>query len=272
MLFCQSQEDEGRPPMSQRTVSRDSLHELFDDGMDSPVRLGKPPASPASVAKLERKVGKLLARVRHFEARERAFLERHDELKSTLDALDAGRGAAAEAQARAAAKYDAWREEKAAHAASARVAAEKNAELVQHRKGLYKIAAWRTTLDDTTGHTERARDAALEKAEESERKVRDSAILKLGDLAAALRGPAGAYGADARALAFSTRLERCLDVAHLEDISEDELKCSVCAVAPRTVAIFDCGHLCLCANCAGGVDACPVCRQNARETRSVYLG
>ena len=144
MLFCQSQEDEGRPPMSQRTVSRDSLHELFDDGMDSPVRLGKPPASPASVAKLERKVGKLLARVRHFEARERAFLERHDELKSTLDALDAGRGAAAEAQARAAAKYDAWREEKAAHAASARVAAEKNAELVQHRKGLYKIAAWRT--------------------------------------------------------------------------------------------------------------------------------
>ncbi|KAH8052535.1 hypothetical protein JL722_10085 [Aureococcus anophagefferens] len=267
MYFCQSQEDEGRPPMSQRTVSRDSLHELFDDGMDRPVRLGKPPASPASVAKLERKVGKLLARVRHFEARERAFLERHDELKSTLDALDAGRGAAAEAQARAAAKYDAWREEKAAHAASARVAAEKNAELVQHRKGL-----WRTTLDDTTGHTERARDAALEKAEESERKVRDSAILKLGDLAAALRGPAGAYGADARALALSTRLERCLDVAHLEDISEDELKCSVCEVAPRTVAIFDCGHLCLCANCAGGVDACPVCRQNARETRSVYLG
>ena len=55
MLFCQSQEDEGRPPMSQRTVSRDSLHELFDDGMDRPVRLGKPPASPASVAKLERK-------------------------------------------------------------------------------------------------------------------------------------------------------------------------------------------------------------------------
>ena len=45
--------------------------------------------------------------------------------------------------------------------------------------------------------------------------------------------------------------------------------CAACGAAPRTNAVLDCGHVCLCATC--DVEACPVCGLNARETCRVYL-
>jgi len=46
-------------------------------------------------------------------------------------------------------------------------------------------------------------------------------------------------------------------------------ECIVCLAAPRSVA-FDCGHLCVCSNCAYNVDACPICREPVTERRRIF--
>ena len=134
--------------------------------------------------------------------------------------------------------------------------------------GPLQVARWRDTLDEKTLATEKARDAALDSAEAAERAVRDLATTKLRELVKALE----AYEGAAQATLLAKKVDQCLDVALLENVVEDELRCSACGLNPRTVAIFDCGHLCLCSDCAPAVVDCPVCNQHARETRRVFLG
>lgn len=52
-------------------------------------------------------------------------------------------------------------------------------------------------------------------------------------------------------------------------------RCTVCLDNPREVMITNCGHVCMCAQCAErirlGDNRCPVCRINIQSTRSVYI-
>lgn len=40
---------------------------------------------------------------------------------------------------------------------------------------------------------------------------------------------------------------------------------------PRNVAFFDCGHLAACAECADGLESCPLCRRAIRERRRIFF-
>lgn len=48
--------------------------------------------------------------------------------------------------------------------------------------------------------------------------------------------------------------------------------CLACLQNPREVALFPCGHVCLCADCSLMIqEKCPVCRETVIETLPVYL-
>lgn len=52
-------------------------------------------------------------------------------------------------------------------------------------------------------------------------------------------------------------------------------RCTVCLDNPREVMIKECGHVCMCAECAErirrGDNRCPVCRINILSIQSVYI-
>jgi len=115
---------------------------------------------------------------------------------------------------------------------------------------------------------ETARDATLERAIASERAVRELARATLPRLASRVRAfdVAGTGGEVAKAV------DRAIAAAALEPalpVPGAFALCAACGAAPRTNAVLDCGHVCLCATC--DVKACPVCGLNARETCRVYL-
>ena len=247
---------------------RSSAKDAGLEGGDIRGRASPASDAPRSVGQVERRLSRLGAELAVYEAREARYLSRFRELEATLEGLEDGTRVALSARAGAAATHALWQRENRDHAASSRRAADQYADLLANRTALYKVARWRDTLDEKTLATEKARDAALESAEAAERAVRDLATTRLRELVKALK----AYEGDAQATLLAKKVDQCLDVALLEDEVEDELRCSDCGLNPRTVAIFDCGHLCLCSDCAPAVVDCPVCNQHARETRRVFLG
>ena len=51
----------------------------------------------------------------------------------------------------------------------------------------------------------------------------------------------------------------------------DDPSCVVCLAHPRAVVLLPCRHLSLCALCAAGVSACPMCRGAVEETMVVFV-
>jgi len=59
--------------------------------------------------------------------------------------------------------------------------------------------------------------------------------------------------------------------ASTEGLHETQI-CVACLQNPREVALFPCGHVCLCADCSILIqERCPVCREHVLETSPVYL-
>ncbi|CAL8081080.1 unnamed protein product [Orchesella dallaii] len=59
--------------------------------------------------------------------------------------------------------------------------------------------------------------------------------------------------------------------ASTEGLHETQI-CLACLQNPREVALFPCGHVCLCADCSLLIqERCPVCRESVAETVPVYL-
>lgn len=57
----------------------------------------------------------------------------------------------------------------------------------------------------------------------------------------------------------------------LDGLSDGQI-CVTCLQNPREVALFPCGHVCVCADCSLRIDErCPVCREQVDETVGVYL-
>ena len=55
--------------------------------------------------------------------------------------------------------------------------------------------------------------------------------------------------------------------------NEDE-NCVICMTAKRAVVLLNCGHICLCANCAKDLPepkVCPVCRSSIERVQAVYI-
>jgi hypothetical protein len=56
----------------------------------------------------------------------------------------------------------------------------------------------------------------------------------------------------------------------LKDLPVDDppspLKCHICF----RIAFLPCGHLCVCAMCAAGLEHCPVCRQEVSDTACIF--
>jgi len=59
------------------------------------------------------------------------------------------------------------------------------------------------------------------------------------------------------------------------NIMPESLQCVVCLGAEREVILLDCGHVCVCADCADqlikGSHPCPVCRANIATIRPAYV-
>jgi len=54
-------------------------------------------------------------------------------------------------------------------------------------------------------------------------------------------------------------------------VSEEQRKlCRICYEVECDVAFYDCGHVCACAECAGQLDQCPVCRQKVKDVLKLY--
>ena len=52
---------------------------------------------------------------------------------------------------------------------------------------------------------------------------------------------------------------------------QDERMCKICMDAEVSVVFLPCGHLSCCANCANGMDFCPMCRAPINEKIRTYL-
>jgi serine/threonine protein kinase len=53
--------------------------------------------------------------------------------------------------------------------------------------------------------------------------------------------------------------------------AEARHECIVCVDAPRSIALAPCGHVCSCADCAGDLQQCPICRQAIAACLKVFL-
>lgn len=51
----------------------------------------------------------------------------------------------------------------------------------------------------------------------------------------------------------------------------DGTACVVCMEQPRAVALLDCGHVCVCSECALRLSTCPVCRQHIVRTVRTFV-
>ena len=52
---------------------------------------------------------------------------------------------------------------------------------------------------------------------------------------------------------------------------DDDPSCVVCLARPRAVVLLPCRHLSMCALCAAGVSACPLCRSAVEESMVVFV-
>ncbi|KAF9626680.1 hypothetical protein IFM89_038775 [Coptis chinensis] len=52
---------------------------------------------------------------------------------------------------------------------------------------------------------------------------------------------------------------------------KDQMTCRACKLKEVSILLLPCRHLCLCSNCDGLVDACPVCQSNKTATFQVYM-
>ncbi|KAF9626681.1 hypothetical protein IFM89_038776 [Coptis chinensis] len=53
--------------------------------------------------------------------------------------------------------------------------------------------------------------------------------------------------------------------------SKDQMTCRACKVKEVSVLLLPCRHLCLCNNCEGFVDACPICQSMKSGSVQVYM-
>jgi len=59
--------------------------------------------------------------------------------------------------------------------------------------------------------------------------------------------------------------------ADIEGLSDIQI-CTVCLVNPREVILMNCGHVCVCADCALQLRGkCPVCRSRIVYTHKAYI-
>ena len=60
-----------------------------------------------------------------------------------------------------------------------------------------------------------------------------------------------------------------------KDVAENELEdircCVACQDAPRGVLLRPCSHMCLCNDCADGLNECPICREPITERLKVIV-
>jgi hypothetical protein len=88
----------------------------------------------------------------------------------------------------------------------------------------------------------------------------------------------GTRGSEGQALklaaaGFRQLLKRKGPAAAPEPPAAQPADCVVCLDAPRSVALSPCGHLALCGTCAGKEEVskqCPVCRERAYKTMTIY--
>lgn len=67
----------------------------------------------------------------------------------------------------------------------------------------------------------------------------------------------------------STELQERIN--HLERQLDAAVKCVACLVEDKDT-ILNCGHICMCAACAGRVTRCPICRTRVTERRRAFQG
>ena len=56
----------------------------------------------------------------------------------------------------------------------------------------------------------------------------------------------------------------------VEDAAEARL-CSIWLEGERTIMLMPCRHLCMCADCAGKVRECPLCREKVTRRVPVFV-
>ena len=68
----------------------------------------------------------------------------------------------------------------------------------------------------------------------------------------------------------SDLIERSIYTVPQQEETEIENPCIVCLQNPRDVILIACGHFCVCKNCAGQVDHCPLCRCEISQRINVF--
>ena len=52
----------------------------------------------------------------------------------------------------------------------------------------------------------------------------------------------------------------------------EDNECVICLAAPKECVLIDCGHACVCEQCAGAVALCPLCRAPIQRYIRMYTG
>jgi len=67
------------------------------------------------------------------------------------------------------------------------------------------------------------------------------------------------------------RIQRQRSIVNTDGLHETQI-CLACLENPREVALFPCGHVCLCADCSLLIqEKCPVCRENVADIAPIFL-
>lgn len=160
-------------------------------------------------------------------------------------------------------------------------AARQHAE-TQRRRDAERVAAEKAAADAAAARVAAAQKAAAEKAQALE----ISELRKQLALAqAAERDLCAALSSSQRQPDATKSVERALGQLALcdadarpqpqpataaDDPRDKDKDCIVCAEKQRSMALVPCGHVCLCADCAGPLRECPICRQAIRERIKLF--
>ena len=229
-----------------------------------------PPGPPRSRRELERRSEALGRRRRALDALLEQYAIRDNDYARRLDALEAE---AASTAARVAAEVkDSETDEAAAdlllageltrHADTRRTAELEGLELERVKAAITTVGKQRRLANARQVAAETITQGALVRAKTADEITRSLREASARDL---LSHPdeSEVWAAD---------LERVLHHARGAKSPDPRgLTCVVCLCNPRNVAFFDCGHLAACAECADGLESCPLCRRAIRERRRIFF-
>ena len=123
---------------------------------------------------------------------------------------------------------------------------------------------------DTTGEATGEAAAALEAQAAA---ILDACHMRGEDLAALSVGKLGELENRVSTALKNIQRKKAFQMAESMQAKEmaDFKACCICLTQDKCVLFEPCKHLCTCAECAGSMDTCPICRKRIRSFVQVFL-